>query len=185
MSEQVIHHVVILLIKLHHSVVGWNKRPQSVLHQPEVALLLALTKPLQQCAVSPNMKAPCEARRFTTTSIQLLLLPELDSAKRLILENQTCMSDHLQPLLRLCWSVREERRSHTAFWFLPRGILHQKAKNTNLRQSLLSTNTFQVRLLFCGCFSVFLQTSSRNLRLQTHSHDFLMIGQQRLHGNGP
>lgn len=60
MGQQVIHHVVILLVPLQHTVVGWNKGPQSVLHQPEVALLLSLTKPLQQCTIIPNMKAPCE-----------------------------------------------------------------------------------------------------------------------------
>lgn len=63
MGQQVIHHVVILLVQLHHSVVDWNKRPQSILHQPEVALSLPLTKPLQQCTIIPDTKAPCEANR--------------------------------------------------------------------------------------------------------------------------
>lgn len=64
MGEQVIHHVVILLVPLHHAMVGWNKGPQNVLHQPEVALLLPLAKPLQQCAIIPDMKAPCEDNGF-------------------------------------------------------------------------------------------------------------------------
>lgn len=54
--QQVIHHVVILLVLLHHTVVGWNKGPQSVFHQPEVALLLPLTELLQHCAIIPNTK---------------------------------------------------------------------------------------------------------------------------------
>lgn len=63
MGQQVIHHVVILLVLLHHTVVGWNKGPQSVLHQPKVALLLLLTKPLQQRTIIPNTKAPCEDKQ--------------------------------------------------------------------------------------------------------------------------
>lgn len=47
MSQQVIHHVVLQLIQLHHTMVGWDKRTQSVLHQPEVALSLPLAKLLK------------------------------------------------------------------------------------------------------------------------------------------
>lgn len=64
MGQQVIHHVVILLVPLHHTVVGWNKGPQSVLHQPEVALLFCLTKPLQQRTIIPYMKASCKDREW-------------------------------------------------------------------------------------------------------------------------
>lgn len=63
MGQQVIHHVVILLVQLHHTVVDWNKRPQIVLHQPQVALLFPLTKLLKHCAVIPDAKAPCKRNK--------------------------------------------------------------------------------------------------------------------------
>lgn len=103
MCQQVIHHVVILLVPLHHTVIGWNKGPQSVLHQPEVALLLSLTKPLQQCAVIPNMKTPCE--KHLLVIMDSFLKKEQNERP----DKQTCMSDHLQPLLRFLGSHRKER----------------------------------------------------------------------------
>lgn len=59
MCQQVIHHVIILLIHLHHTMICWNKWPQSVLHQLEVAFSLSLAKLLQQCSEIPNTKASC------------------------------------------------------------------------------------------------------------------------------
>lgn len=47
MCQQVVHHVIILLIHLHHTVICGNKWLQSVLHQLEVAFSLSLAKPLQ------------------------------------------------------------------------------------------------------------------------------------------
>lgn len=44
MSQQVIHHVIILLVQSYHAMVRWNKWPQSVLHQLEVAFSLPLAK---------------------------------------------------------------------------------------------------------------------------------------------
>lgn len=46
-SQQVIHHVIILPLQRHHAMVRWNKRPQSIPHQLEVAFSLPLTKPFQ------------------------------------------------------------------------------------------------------------------------------------------
>lgn len=43
--------------------VGWNKRPQTVLHQPQIALLLPFTEPLQHCTKIPDTEAPCEDRQ--------------------------------------------------------------------------------------------------------------------------
>lgn len=40
----------------------------------------------------------------------------------------TCMSNHLQPLLRFAGSHGQERWSPTTFVFLPCGVLHQKVK---------------------------------------------------------
>lgn len=47
MCQQVIHHVIILLVHLHHTMICWNKWPQSVLHQLEVAFSLPLAELLQ------------------------------------------------------------------------------------------------------------------------------------------
>lgn len=119
MGQQVIHHVVILLVPLHHTVVGWNKGPQSVLHQLQVALLLPLTVPLQQRTIIPNVKAPCEGEqgkgdpeekrcKKQTYSMTVFLL-ELDLLGSKRQDKQTCMSDHLQPLLRVLGGHRKKR----------------------------------------------------------------------------
>lgn len=63
MVQQVIHHVVILLVQLNHIVVGWNKRPQRVLHQPQVALLFPLAKLLQQRAIIADAETPCQRKK--------------------------------------------------------------------------------------------------------------------------
>lgn len=60
MGQQVIHHVVVMLVLLHHAVVGWHVGLQRVLHQLLETLLLALTKFLQEHTIFPNTEGPCK-----------------------------------------------------------------------------------------------------------------------------
>lgn len=100
---------------------------------------------------------------------------------------QTCMSDHLEPMLRFLGSHRNERRGPTTFVFLPCRVLLGKTGKTSVSHSSANTHarSGHIPMLPVGFFVSCTHRQHRTSDFRLSCSAFCLMAEQCLHGNSP